>query len=78
MGWGWGSLSSSAQRPCLALCLQNSAWAKSWDVLGWSLGSHFLQEAFRVPSHSCPSAVPFGATCWNKMPSQPWGLVWRW
>lgn len=78
MGWEWGSLYSSAQRPSLALCLEDLTWVgvrkpfpppRSFQSplstlsLCYALWRHLLEK------HGLPSTFS---------PSQPWGPAWRW
>lgn len=82
-GWEWGSLYSSAQRPSLALCLEDSAWAHRNLGLGFRkpLPPRSLQSPLPSPVPLlCPLAPPAGAA-WPTStfsPSQPWGPAWHW
>lgn len=65
MGWEWGSLYSSAQRPSLALWLEDSAWAHR--NLGLGFRKPLPPRSLESLAKPCPSPVPFGATCWGNM-----------
>ena len=59
VGWECSNLYSSAQRLSLALCLVDSAWAHR------NLRLEFRKTLQSPLTKPCPSAVPFGATCWS-------------